>query len=341
MTHLHPLALAVVLPCVAVAAPAPKEAPVTPITAENASQVRPAREVPKAANRIVRGPDRGALILFDRKDAAEVVDDRTLKPLRPLLKDRVPTDVAVTRDGKLLAWTERNRKSYTVQPVDGGKAVEIDIGDHAGDAAFSPDGKVLAIGYTFWDLANAGNGHSEVRLYDPTGKLLKTLDKTGPGGLRPVFSPDGKVLAVGNRNHETQLFEVATGKLLHKLDKRMTQEIAFSPDGKTLACGYVDGTLGLWEVATGRQLHMTGAGCKEVYSVDWSPKGDVLATSGLSGKIVLWEPTRLTKLAELDAPVWVIQVRFTADGGRLLSSGSGDHGARTERKIVVWSVRGE
>jgi hypothetical protein len=153
MTRLHALTVAVVLPCAAVAAPAAKDAPVTPITPQNASQVRPALEVPRAANRIVRGPNRGALILFDWKDAAEVVDDRALKPLRPLLKGRVPSDVAVSRDGKLVAFTERNRKSYTIQPVDGGKAVEIEIGEHAGFAAFSPTDALVAIGYSYWDPA--------------------------------------------------------------------------------------------------------------------------------------------------------------------------------------------
>ena len=339
MTRLTPLAL--VLPGLALAAPAAKEAPATPITAENASQVRPAFEVAKAANRIVRGPHRGAVVLFDWKGEPEVVDDRTFKALNPLLKGRTPHDLALSRDGRMLAWTDRPFKTYTLQPVDGGKPIEIEVGDHAGYAAFSPTDELIAIGYTFWQPGVEGQGHSEMRLYDFKGKLVRTLEKNGPGGLTPRFSPDGKVLAVGNRNHETQLFDVATGKLLHKLDKTMTQEIAFSPDGRTLACGYVDGTLILWDVATGKRLHEAESGCKEVYSVDWSPKGDVLATSGLSGKIVLWDPTKLTRLAELDAPMWVIQVKFTADGARLLSAGSGDHGARTERKIIVWTVRGE
>jgi hypothetical protein len=37
---------------------------------------------------------------------------------------------------------------------------------------------------------------------------------------------------------------------------------------------------------------------------------------------------------------WVIQVRFTADGGRLLTASAADHGATTDRKVVVWSVPG-
>jgi WD40 repeat protein len=189
-----------------------------------------------------------------------------------------------------------------------------------------------------WDQVVQGASFSEMHLYDVTGKLIRTLERTGPGGLTPVFSPDGKTLAVGNRNHETLLFEVATGKWLHTLDKKMTQEIAFSPDGKTLAAGYVDGTIGLWVVATGKKLRSEATGGQEVYSVDWSPKGDVLVTAGREGKIVLWEPQRLTKLKELDAPIWVICVRFTGDGTRLLSSSSSDLGGNADRKVVVWGV---
>jgi WD40 repeat protein len=340
MTRLTPLVL-VVLPGVALAAPLPKDPPATPITAENANQVRRAFEVDRAANRILRGPNRGALVVFDWKAAAEVLDDRTLKPVAPFLKDRVAHDIAVSRDGKWVAFTGQPFTTYTLQPADGGKPVRIEVGDHAGYAAFSPTDELLAIGYTYWKPGVEGEGHSEMRLYDFKGKLVRTLEKNGPGGLTPRFSPDGKVLAVGNRNHETQLFDVATGKLLHKLDKRMTQEVAFSPDGRTLACGYVDGTLILWDVATGKRLHEAASSCEEVYSVDWSPKGDVLATSGHRGKVVLWDPAKLTRLAELDGQSWVIQVRFTADGARLLTAGSGDNTARTERKIIVWTVRGE
>jgi WD40 repeat protein len=64
----------------------------------------------------------------------------------------------------------------------------------------------------------------------------------------------------------------------------------------------------------------------------------VLATSGRDGKIVLWEPIQLKPLKELDAAFWVIQVRFTADGTRLLSSSAADHGGVMDRKIVVWAV---
>ncbi len=155
--------------------------------------------------------------------------------------------------------------------------------------------------------------------------------------MRPVFSPDGKLLAVGNRNFETRLFDVATGKQLHKFPKRMTHEIAFSPDGKTIAAGYVDGTVALWDVATGKLRHSKPSGAKEIYSVDWNPRGDLLATGGRQGKILLWDPTSLAVVKELDEMTFAMQVRFTQDGTRLLTSGTPVYD-RKDYRFTVWTV---
>jgi len=145
------------------------------------------------------------------------------------------------------------------------------------------------------------------------------------------------VLAIGNRNAFIRLFEVPTGKLLHELPRSQTQEIKFSPNGRTLAAGYVDGTVGLWNVADGKLLRSEATGAQEVYTLDWSPKGDVLATAGREGRIVLWEPQELKVLKSLDSPEWVIQVRFSPDGTRLLSAG-GRMARGPDRKVAVWGL---
>ena len=152
-----------------------------------------------------------------------------------------------------------------------------------------------------------------------------------------MFRPDGKVLAVGNRNHETRLYEAATGKLLHTLGKAQTQGLKFSPDGKVLAVGYVDGEVGLWDVGTGKLARSAPARVKEVYEVDWTPKGDVLVTAGREGKIVLWDPRDLTALRELESPEWVIQARFSPDGTRLWTAGGGAD-SPAGRQVVIWGL---
>jgi WD40 repeat protein len=267
------------------AAPIPIDA-TKPITSTNAHQVRAVGEVKKRASRLVRAPKAGELVLLDWNNFAEIVEDVKLRPLRQLVKGEKPTDLALSPDGKYVAWTNHTRKFYTVEEIAFERKFNIEVGESPGFASFSPDSKLLAIGKTYWDPNAHGVGHSEVLIYDTAGNLLRTLDRTGPGAVHPVFSPDGKKIAVGNRNYETRLYDVATGKLLHVFEKKMIQEIRFSPNGNVLAAGYVDGTVALWDTNTGKLLHQAPSGCHEIYCVDWNPKGDVLATSGHLGPIV-------------------------------------------------------
>ena len=194
--------------------------------------------------------------------------------------------------------------------------------------AFSPDGRLLA----------TGGAGTQAKVWEAaTGKLVRSLDAGGEGGLTCVFSPDGKVLAVGNRNDTTRLYEVGTWKLLHTLHKAQTQGLKFSPDNKLLAVGYVDGEVGLWDVQTGKRVRSAPARVKEVYEVDWTPKGDVLVTAGREGVIALWDPKELTVLRELESPEWVILARFSPDGTRLWTAGGG-MASPADRRVIVWGL---
>ena len=170
-----------------------------------------------------------------------------------------------------------------------------------------------------------------------SGKLIRCLDAPCKGGLTTVFSPDGKLLAVGNRNDVTRLFEVETGKLLHTLPRKMSHELKFSLNCDKLAVAYVDGSVALWDVDNGNLLFERKTEAKEIYTLDWSPAGDVLATAGLEGKITLWEASNLTILKELDAPEWVIRIRFSPDGSRLYSAG-GKSSPAVDKKVSVWGL---
>jgi ribosomal protein S18 acetylase RimI-like enzyme len=324
---------------VALAAPVPKNVS-APITAANAAELQVVKEAEVRAYKLFHGPGAGELTVMDYGRTLQVIDDRDLKPVKAALPDVKPTSYAASADGKHRVWFERRTTKFVLEDVTAKKKTDIEVGDLGGGAGFSPDGKLLVVGYTVLGPNDPeGGGYSEARVIEvATGKVLHTLERTKQGGYTMAFSPDGKTLAVGNRNYETRLFDVKTGKLLHTLPRKMTHGIAFSPDGKALAAAYVDGSLGVWDVATGEQLGLAKSGCEELYSVAWGKTGDVLATSGLRGKVVLWEPKGLTKLKELDAGLWVIQVMFTADGSRLLAASAADHAATRERKITAFGL---
>jgi dipeptidyl aminopeptidase/acylaminoacyl peptidase len=330
--------LALLLATAAFATPVPKKVEPTPVTAVNATDLRLVKEVGRKVYSLQLGPKPGELTLLDHLKSAEVVDDAEFKPVTGGPAGLKPEYFAASAGGKYRAWFERGTTKFVLEDVAGKKTTEIEVGDRGSGCAFSPDGKTLAVEYY---VNGRWGGFSEARLYDPaTGKRLHTLEQSGQGGLTPAFSPDGKVLAVGNRNHATRLFDVKTGKVLHVLGREMTQGIAFSPDGSKLAAACVDGKVAVWDVGTGEKLGEAKSSCEELYSVDWGKKGDVLATCGRQGKVELWDAAKLTVVKELDVAFWVIAVRFTADGSRLLTSSAADYGGDKGRKLSVFALTG-
>jgi WD40 repeat protein len=192
--------------------------------------------------------------------------------------------------------------------------IDINAGGDQPKIAFSPDGNHIVtsrygVEATMWSVADG----ARVRTFKVNGSK---------GGLTTKFSPNGKILVVGNRNDTTHLFEATTGKLLRVLEKRMSHKFDFSPDGGTLAVAYVDGTIGLWEVATGKLLRTVNCRGKEAFTVCWSPKGDILASGGLNAPIVLWSTKDLSILRSLPAPERVFYLAFSPDGSLLATAGN-------------------
>jgi RNA polymerase sigma factor (sigma-70 family) len=120
-----------------------------------------------------------------------------------------------------------------------------------GNLAFSPDGKVLAA--LDGDPPLAG---TRVRLFDTeAGREVGEID---PGetvrGL--AFSPDGKSLVAHDLRQNLTVWQVPTGKVLHRIRAEVNALVtaAFTPDGKSL----VVGTQGLdairIDLSTGKEL---------------------------------------------------------------------------------------
>ena len=207
-----------------------------------------------------------------------------------------------------------------------GRRVNIPVPDKP-MIAYSPDGLHIATsGYgTVVEMRRVADGAS-VRQFHIGGT---------EGGLTPVFSPDGKLLVVGNRNDKTYIFDVASGEQVHVLDRKSTQQPAYSPDGALLAIGYVDAKVGIWNVATGTLVKLLDSETSEVFTLAWSPDGQMLASAGLSGPIVIWSRQHLAKLYSLDSgSERTFCLAFRPDGKLLVAAGNG-----TTRAWSVQSTR--
>jgi hypothetical protein len=142
------------------------------------------------------------------------------------------------------------------------------VGDH--DCIWlpvlAPDGKTAAATGLYDNL---------VRVWDlPSNRLLNAFEPQSQV-QRLSLSPDAKLL-VAMLPDAVQLWDLQPGRPPVNINVSGVTTLAFSPDGKTLATGAKDHSIRLWEVATGKErLRLPGTkGCPAALA--FSPEGDRL-----------------------------------------------------------------
>ena len=300
------------------------------ITPENVARLKPLARLNE--DKIfhitwTRDPNQVAVVRW--QEPVEIRDATSFKLLKTVKEGKKIINFAYSPDEGVVAFSENGSTSAKILDLRTGKSIDVDARNDQPQVDFSPDGTMLVTG---------GYGKA-VRLWRVRdGELLWTFD-TGPveGGLTPLFSPDGRLLAVGNRNSTTTIFEVATKQLLQTLPKPSSQELRFHPSGRILAVTYVDASVALWRVSDGSLISERATSAEELYSVDWSPSGQLLVTAGREGKITLWNPAELSVIRELQGPEWVVRVKFSPDGRGLYYAG-GETRAKGKRWLEVFGV---
>jgi RNA polymerase sigma factor (sigma-70 family) len=185
---------------------------------------------------------------------------------------------------------------------------------------FSPDGKSLAV--------NLSAEPEVLRLYETAIGRERQRINLAARLVRLAFSPDGRHLAVTERDNAVRLYETATGRHIRtwtvKLDnpyENYTSAVVFAPDGKSLAAGATDNRIRLWDVATGRERHTLRGHGWYVTGLAFAPDGATLYSASWDGTIRRWD---VAKGKELPAPVGYatgVTVAFAPDGARLASAG--------------------
>jgi len=117
----------------------------------------------------------------------------------------------------------------------------LDAGAQVRDAAFSPDGKRLAV---------ACDG--AVRVFEvPAASPAASREMKSEAGFHTVaWSPDGSLVAAGHYEPQVSLFDAASGRMVAGLDPGVFDDegrtrVCFSPDGEVLASTAYNG-VALW-----------------------------------------------------------------------------------------------
>jgi len=159
----------------------------------------------------------------------------------------------------------------------------------------------------------------------PTPQYLDALTAPGSkGGVESVaFSPDGTILAVGDRTGRTYLWSLARHRIIATLTDPgsiRVISVSFSPDGTTLAAGDLNGHTYLWSLATHKiTATLTIPGRQGVYSVAFSPDGTTLAAGDVNDSTYLFSMAtrKITATLTDRSGGGVDSVAFSPDGATL------------------------
>jgi WD40 repeat protein len=150
----------------------------------------------------------------------------------------------------------------------------------------------------------------------------------------PVFSPDGKRLAVSCESALT-VFEIGSGAAVAEFEIDAARA-AVSPDGRTVAASTITGEVVLLDIEAGRQVGeplFTTDNLAErgdaVWSLQFSPDGALLATGARDGGIRLWDVADRGQVGTtLKGHTYTVEALAFHPAGRILASSSWDNTVR-------------
>lgn len=179
---------------------------------------------------------------------------------------------------------------------------------------FSPNRKFLAASYR---SGIAGMPVQSALVWDIQGqKILFDSPGTVLG-----FSPDSRIVAVGEPEGTLVLYEIETVKEVRKWDLGSPpQSLAFHPDANQLAVALYDRREVQLLDLTSENLIRKLPQPSNVWSVAWQPTGVLLATACDDANVYLWDPATGRCQATLSGHQGsVTQVSFTRGGDAVLS----------------------
>ena len=320
-------------------------------------------------------PDR-ATVLKVWDDSGKVLFTANATPAGPTTPLFSPKTVALSRDGTRLAY-----HGWDPGDADGTKPLgRLRVWDvatgrevfHRDDAwaflhraAFSPDGRRLALGFSVWKNAPAGRERwvHWVSIWDlETGRERLHLDVPLPTTL--AFSPDGGRLAGGmstswaspGADSELRVWDAATGAavLTRAFPHGRIEAVAYNRDGTLLAAAVGDvggaGVIEVLDAATGRRKVALAGHRQMIWDLAFRPDGTRLASLAAFprqvAEVKLWDLAAGREMLTLKANGVDLAASYSLENSGGFAFSPDGHrlsylpgGSRREAEVQVWDAK--
>jgi RNA polymerase sigma factor (sigma-70 family) len=252
----------------------------------------------------------------------------------PAHKDKAPDGAGppgvylseFSSDGRLIASTAWGDALRLWDTATGEKIREFSGFSAVGGVALSPDGRSLA------GVAKSDKTW-ELHLWETaTGWELKRMPQPGKQILSPVFSPDGKILAIaiGDQNWERpcdlELWDAGASRKLHTLrGHKSWASCQFAPDGKSLvsvSSSGRDGPARLWDVNTGKEIGRIGDKLPFTQLLFCRDGQTLVSYTQCYHTFHFWDRASGKEIRSRGDPITPIDFLSFSPDGRLLATGS-------------------
>lgn len=212
----------------------------------------------------------------------------------------------------------------------------LEVEDHrVQSVAFSPDGRLLAAGYGFYD----DGGVTIWRVADHSVVATLLDGKSSKAGIECVaFSPDGNLFAAASDRGDVMLWTVGNWRS-HKtlLTKRGdTTDLSFSPDGNALAFSTEDAAI-LYDLKSGGAVVIAKGGGfgKNINGVSFSPDGRFVVVCE-DRAIRLWDVAGRKIVKVFEPASGGFFGRLSPDGGHVVAGGGAVYGRKS---VEIWDFK--